>query len=80
MSGTRPGRLYRKLESGAVEVNRSGPLQAHPANGTLLRMTARVLGRFARWRARRMSPEQMQRARREQEILATTLPHPSKAE
>ena len=69
MGSTRPRRIYRRLETGSAEVRVAGPVAPRPVEGKLARLAVRVMTSSAGWRHRRMTPEQLERARREQEIV-----------
>ena len=73
MNSPKPRRIYRQLDDGTAEVNTSGPFEPRPVEGRLGRLIVRVMSGYAGWRGRRMTPEQLERGRREQEIAARQL-------
>jgi hypothetical protein len=69
MGSSRPRRVYRALESGTAEVNVAGPFEPRPVEGNVAQLVVRVMSAYGGWRRRRMTPEKVERARREQEIV-----------
>jgi hypothetical protein len=73
MTSTRPPWRYRKIADGTTVINVSEPFQPRVIEGRTGRVLASIMRAYAAWHRKRMSPEKLERSRREQELLAARL-------